>query len=230
MITKGKSAGAYEAMSAEIAAGRQAYVICPRIDEPDPEKELALIAKSAKAEAVRLKKEVFPEFEIGLLHGKMNQKEKDDAMRDFASGSTHILVATSVVEVGVNVPNATSIMIEGAERFGLAQLHQLRGRVMRSSHIARCFLVTKSSANERLRAIAKTHDGFALAEEDLKIRGAGDLYGRSQWGMSDLGMEALQNPRLIEAARTAAKEVVGGAMPHALSERIAQITNTLHVE
>lgn len=230
VITKGKSAAAYEMMRAELAAGRQAYVICPRIDEPDPEKELALIAKSAKAEATRLKKEVFPEFEVGLLHGKMNQTEKDNAMRAFAGGGTHILVATSVVEVGVNVPNATVIMIEGAERFGLAQLHQLRGRVMRSSHRARCFLVTASRANERLKAIAKTHDGFALAEEDLKLRGAGDLYGRSQWGMSDLGMEALKNPRLISAARAAAEEAVQHDMSQTLRDRIAQVAQKLHQE
>ena len=230
VIIKGKSAAAYEIMRAELAAGRQAYVICPRIDEPDPEKELALIAKSAKAEAARLKKEVFPEFEVGLLHGKMNQAEKDGAMRAFAGGDVHILVATSVVEVGVNVPNATVIIIEGAERFGLAQLHQLRGRVMRSSHRARCFLVTTSAANERLRAIAKTHDGFTLAEEDLRLRGAGDLYGRAQWGMSDLGMEALKNPRLISAARTAAEEAVQYDIPHALRERMAQVAQKLHNE
>lgn len=234
IVSKGKNIAAYEEIRGALHDGRQAYVICPRIDEPDPEKELALIAKSAKQEAVRLKKEVFPEYEVGLLHGKMSQKEKDKTMDAFARGIVHVLVATSVVEVGVNVPNATVIMIEGAERFGLAQLHQLRGRVMRSSHKSLCFLVTNSLHNERLRAIEKTHDGFKLAEEDLKLRGAGDLYGRLQWGITDLGMEALKNPRLIEAAREAAKDVVktcaiSPALP-ALTERLNKITQNLHVE
>ena len=128
----------------ELSRGRQAYVICPRIDEPDPEKEMALIAKSVKAEAERLSKEVFPEFSIDILHGKMRPAEKESVMREFARGETDILVATSVVEVGVNVPNATLIVIEGAERFGLAQLHQLRGRVIRSTHQPYCFIFLRN--------------------------------------------------------------------------------------
>ncbi len=233
IVPKEKRTGAYEAMRAEIASGRQAYVICPRIDEPDPEKELALLVKSAKAEAARLKKEVFPECAVGLLHGKMNQKEKDAAMHAFASGGTHILVATSVVEVGVNVPNATMMIIEGAERFGLAQLHQLRGRILRSSHQAYCYLFPTGAAgvkNERLKAVAKTRDGFALAEADLQLRGAGDLYGRAQWGMSDLGMEALKNPRLIEAARETAQSVAQGPLNDSLRGRLAHVLEQLHAE
>ena len=232
IVAKDQRGRAYEATRVQLQHGRQAYVICPRIDEPDPEKELALIAKSAKAEALRLQKEIFPEFTVGLLHGKMNQKEKDDAMREFANGETHVLVATSVVEVGVNVPNATVMLIEGAERFGLAQLHQLRGRILRSAHTALCFLLPQSgsSTNERLKAITKTRDGFALAEEDLRLRGAGDLYGRAQWGMSDLGMEALKNPRLIEAAREAAHMVVKNELGVALRERLAWVTERLHNE
>jgi ATP-dependent DNA helicase RecG len=201
----------YEAIRSELAAGRQAYVICPRIDEPDPQKMNALQAKSAKAEATRLAKEIFPEFSIGLLHGAMTRAEKEAAMRAFEKNETPVLVATSVVEVGVNVPNATVIVIEGAERFGLSQLHQLRGRVQRSSHQAYCFLVpdTKSAISlARLRALERSSDGFALAEADLELRGAGDLYGHSQWGVSDIGMEALKNPRLIETARTEAARIV----------------------
>lgn len=204
-------AGAYESVRRELQKGRQAYVICPRIDEPDPAKVNALQARSAKAEATRLQKDVFPEFTVGLLHGAMKPKEKDDVMRQFTLGKIDILVATSVVEVGVNVPNATAILIEGAERFGLAQLHQLRGRVMRSAHPPVCFLLpeTKSQLSlRRLRTLEKSDDGFKLAEADLENRGAGDLFGRKQWGVSDLGMEALKNPRLIKAARDEARALI----------------------
>jgi ATP-dependent DNA helicase RecG len=234
IVPKGKEEVAYKAIRKELESGRQAYVICPRINEPDPTKELALRVKSAKSEAARLKKEVFPEYEIGLLHSKLNQKEKDSAMRAFVDGKTNILVATSVVEVGVNVPNATVILIEGSERFGLAQLHQLRGRVRRSVHKAYCFLATSSASqasNERLKAVEKTMDGFALAEEDLKLRGAGDLYGKSQWGMSDLGMEALKNPRLINVARESAHTVVEkNTINDALQNRLDRTIEQLHQE
>ena len=155
--------GAYEIIRNEIKMGRQAYVICPRIDEPDPEKEFAIEAKSVKEESKRLKKEVFPEFEIGVLHSKMKPAEKNAVMKDFSDGKIHILVATSVVEVGVNVPNATTIIIEGAERFGLAQLHQLRGRVIRSTHQARCFVFSdgKSEATlKRLNQFSIAKNGF----------------------------------------------------------------------
>lgn len=202
---------AYEDVRRELQKGRQAYVICPRIEEPDPAKINALMAKSAKAEAKRLQKEVFPDHTVGLLHGSMKPKEKDAVMSDFSAGRIDILVATSVVEVGVNVPNATVIMIEGAERFGLAQLHQLRGRVMRSSHPPLCFLLPETKGDvsmKRLRALETSDDGFKLAEADLEARGAGDLLGRKQWGVTDLGMEALKNARLIQAAREEARLIV----------------------
>lgn len=226
---------AYERIREELQKGRQAYVICPRIDEPDPEKQNAIQAKSVKAECARLKKEVFPEFEIGLLHGAMKPKEKDEAMTRFASGEIRLLVATSVVEVGVNVPNATCIVIEGAERFGLSQLHQLRGRVMRSTHQPYCFLFTESrseSTLKRLRALEKSDDGFALAEADLENRGAGDLLGRSQWGVSDIGMEALKNPKLIQAARKEAQQLVssGVSLSNELMLRVQKISGELHGE
>ncbi|HEX8946909.1 MAG TPA: ATP-dependent DNA helicase RecG [Candidatus Paceibacterota bacterium] len=206
-----KREDAYERVRTELAAGRQAYVICPRIDEPDPTKELALQAKSVKAEAARLKKEVFPKATIGILHSKMTPAEKETAMQKFANGQTQILVATSVVEVGVNVPNATVILIEGAERFGLAQLHQLRGRVIRSSHQAYCFALPESygqATRDRLTALTKAKDGFELAEYDLSLRGAGELYGARQWGVSDVAMEALRNVKLVEAARTEAAALI----------------------
>jgi len=201
----------YEHIRAEIKNGRQAYVITPRIDEPDPNKAGALQAKSVKTEAVRLKEKVFPEFEIGVLHGKLRPKEKENVMNDFADGKIQILAATSVVEVGVNIPNATIIVIEGAERFGLAQLHQLRGRVLRSAHQAYCFIFpnTKSQISlKRLRSLAKAQNGFELAEEDLKLRGAGELYGRRQWGISDIGMEAIKNIKMVEAARKEAHGII----------------------
>lgn len=228
-------ARAYDAIHSELKKGRQAYVICPRIDEPDPSKWNAVQAKSAKTEAARLQKETFSAYTVGLLHGAMKPAEKDAVMARFSKGEINILVATSVVEVGVNVPNATIIMIEGAERFGLAQLHQLRGRVQRSSHPPFCFLVAeKAGAHgmKRLRALEKSSDGFALAEVDLETRGAGDLLGKRQSGISDLGMEALRNPRLIEAARTEARELVarGAALPRALEMRVTRLESALHQE
>ncbi len=202
---------AYETMRALLQEGRQAYVICPRIDEPDPDKAFALQAKSVKAEANRLKKDIFPEYEIDILHSKMTPKEKDSVMARFSNHEIDILVATSVVEVGVNVPNATMIMIEGAERFGLSQLHQLRGRVVRSNHQAYCFVVPESrgeSTASRLKALVTAKSGFELAEQDLLQRGPGELGGRKQWGISDIGMEALKNLKLVEAARTEALELI----------------------
>ncbi len=209
IATPGRRTGVYEKIRELLKEGRQAYVICPRIDEPDPTKALALQARSVAAETKRLQKEIFPDYTVEKLHSKMTPAEKEETMSRFEKGTTHILVATSVVEVGVNVPNATVIMIEGAERFGLAQLHQLRGRVQRSTHQSYCFLmVEQSTENARLKAIVSAKNGFELAEKDLSIRGAGELYGRHQWGMSDVGMEALQNLKLVTAARTEAQNLV----------------------
>ncbi len=201
----------YEEIRNRLEAGRQLYVICPRISEPDPDKQTALLVASAEAEAKRLKSDVFPEFEIGLLHGKMTPKEKDKAMKDFENNKTQILVSTSVVEVGVNVPNATMIIIEGAERFGLAQLHQLRGRVARSSHDSYCFVFSDSEREktiERLESLIKAKNGFELAEFDLKQRGPGELSGLRQWGISDIAMEAIKNIKMVEAARIEAKNII----------------------
>ena len=202
---------AYERVRSELSEGRQAYIICPRIDEPDPTKELSVQAKSVKAEAERLKRDVFPDVSIGILHSKMLPKDKEDVMNRFEQNEIQILVATSVVEVGVNVPNATVILIEGAERFGLAQLHQLRGRVIRSSHQAYCFLLPESygpATKERLKALTTAKNGFELAEYDLALRGAGELYGARQWGVSDIAMEALKNIKMVEAARIEAARLV----------------------
>ncbi len=201
----------YEEIRKELVAGRQLYVICPRIDEPDPTKELAVMAKSVTLEAERLKNEVFKEYTIDILHSKMTPAEKESVMTKFEQGKTKILVATSVVEVGVNVPNATMIIIEGAERFGLSQLHQLRGRVIRSNHQAYCYVFPESNGQktkDRLKALTTAKNGFELAEFDLQQRGAGELYGRKQWGISDLAMEAIKNIKMVEASRTEAIRLV----------------------
>ena len=200
----------YEEVMKELKNGRQAYVICPRIDAPDPDKENALNARSVKEEAEALQ-EVFKGYEIDIMHSKMRPTEKENVMREFSEGKIDILVSTSVVEVGVNVPNATIIMIEGAERFGLSQLHQLRGRVIRGNHQAYCYVLTESKSAksaERLQALRTAKNGFELAELDLSIRGAGQLYGRKQWGLSDIAMDALKNIKMVEFARNEAKDLV----------------------
>lgn len=211
IVTPNKREETYEKIRLELNLGRQAYVICPRINEPDPDKELAVNAKSVKEEAKRLKSKVFPEYEIGILHSKMKPAEKDRVMADFKLGKINILCATSVVEVGVNVPNSTVIIIEGAERFGLAQLHQLRGRVIRSNDQAYCYVFAETKSDktiDRLNALKTAKNGFELAEYDLKFRGSGELSGGKQWGVSDIAMEALQNIKMVEAARTEAKILV----------------------
>jgi len=211
IVSPAKRKEVYEQIHAELKKGRQAYIICPRIDEPDPDKEMALNVKSVKEEAKRLKKDVFKEYEIGILHSKLTPNAKEKIMDEFTKGKIDILVATSVVEVGVNVPNATIIIIEGGERFGLAQLHQLRGRVLRSNHQAYCYIFsdTKSEKTfERLRAIKNAKNGFELAEMDLKLRGFGELSGRKQWGISDIGMEAIKNIKMVEAARNEAEAIL----------------------
>lgn len=211
VVTPNKRDATYEKIKKELEEGRQVYVICPRIDEPDPDKQMALNVKSVKAEAKRLSKDVFPDYEIDILHSKMKPAEKEEIMNDFENHEIDILVATSVVEVGVNVPNATVIIIEGAERFGLAQLHQLRGRVIRSNHQAYCYAFADAKSKttiDRLNALKTAKNGFELAEFDLKIRGAGELYGKKQWGLTDVGMEAIKNLKMVEAARKEASEII----------------------
>ncbi len=211
IVLPDKRKSVYEKVRQELHLGRQAYVICPRIEEPDPNKEKAILAKSVREEAKRLKKEVFADFQIDILHSKMTPKQKEETMVRFKNKEIDILVATSVVEVGVNVPNATVIIIEGGERFGLAQLHQLRGRVMRSAHQPYCFIFAESKSKtsvERLKAIKKAKNGFELAEFDLAQRGAGDLLGKKQWGITDLGMEAMKNLKMVQAAREEALSII----------------------
>jgi len=236
MVPEDARGKTYAQVRKELEEGRQCFVICPRIDEPDPEKELALQVKSAKAEAKRLQIEVFPDYDVGLIHSKLSSAEKDKVMQEFLAGTIHILVSTSVVEVGVNVPNATVMVIEGAERFGLAQLHQLRGRVARSNDQAYCYLFTskkKTASVGRLKALVTAKNGFELAEEDLKLRGAGSLTGSQQSGLSDLAMEALKNLKLVEAARSEAASIIASdptLSSHPLLHNRLTHTDTHHFE
>ena len=195
---------AYDLVHEHVQAGRQAFVICPLIEESE-----AVVARSATAEFERLQKDVFPDLRMGLVHGRL--KEKDEVMRAFVSGEVQVLVATAVVEVGVDVPNATVMMIEGADRFGLAQLHQFRGRVGRGAEQSYCLLLTDDPtepALNRLNLMKQIRDGFRLAEEDMRIRGMGELMGSRQHGMSDLAMQALQQPELLSEVRQEAESLL----------------------
>lgn len=215
----------------EIKKGRQIFVICPLIEDSD-----ILEVKSATTEFEKLRK-IFPRFKIGLLHGRLKPKEKEEIMLKFKNKETDVLVSTSVVEVGIDIPNATVMMIEGADRFGLAQLHQFRGRVGRSEYQSHCFLFTDSQAkktHQRLNALIKCENGFELAEKDLKIRGPGEVYGIRQSGMPDLAMANLSNIKLISETRKAAKEIFEKDpllrnYPR-LKERLKEFARNIHLE
>ena len=192
----------YKLIDEQLAQGRQAYVICSLIDG-NPDNEL----KSVQTEFKRLDQAIFKHRKIGLLHGKMKSAEKEEVMRQFSEGEIEVLVSTTVVEVGVDVPNATVILIEDADRFGLAQLHQLRGRVGRSSYQSYCYLMVSSSKapSQRLKEVEKSNDGFYLAEVDLKLRGPGEIYGRAQHGELNLQVATLSDTKMIARAQKAAK-------------------------
>ena len=194
---------AYSFLRSQIEQGHQAFIICPLVEESEK-----IEAKAAVEEHQRLQREVFPDLRLGLLHGRMKGEEKEAVMAAFKRGEFDILVSTSVVELGIDVPNATVILVEGANRFGLAQLHQFRGRVGRSKYPSYCLLVSDSStpeAEERLRAIETTQDGFALAEKDLELRGPGEFFGTRQSGLPELRMAQLSDVRILEQARTEAQ-------------------------
>jgi ATP-dependent DNA helicase RecG len=196
---------AYNFVRRQVAEGRQAFIICPLIEESEK-----IEAKAAVAEHQRLQTEIFPELRLGLLHGRMKAEEKEAIMSAFYRGELHILVSTSVVEVGIDVPNATVMLVEGANRFGLAQLHQFRGRVGRGEHASYCLLLADSptvEAEERLKVIESTQDGFILAEEDLKLRGPGEFFGTRQSGLPDLKVAKLSDVRILEQARAAAQGI-----------------------
>jgi len=195
----------YKLIEEQLLEGRQAYVICSLIDG-NPDNEL----KSVQTEFKRLDQAIFKHRKIGLLHGKMKSSEKEEVMRQFSVGEIDVLVSTTVVEVGVDVPNATVILIEDADRFGLAQLHQLRGRVGRSSYQSYCYLMVSSSKtpSQRLKEVEKSNDGFYLAEVDLKLRGPGEIYGRAQHGELNLQVATLSDTKMIARAQKAAKAFV----------------------
>ncbi len=197
---------AYAFIRRQVEAGRQAFIIYPLVEGDDDEAE----EKAAVNAFQRLQQEIFPHARLGLLHGRMKGDEKDQVMRAFAAGEIDILVSTSVVEVGIDVPNATVIMIESAERFGLAQLHQFRGRVGRGEHKSYCILISEGAtpeAVERLRAMETIQDGFRLAEKDLELRGPGDFFGTRQSGLPPLRLARLSDTRTLELARQVAQRI-----------------------
>jgi ATP-dependent DNA helicase RecG len=194
---------AYRLIDSQLEAGHQAFIICPLVEESDKSEE-----KAAVEEQTRIQSEIFPQYKVGLLHGRLNPREKEEVMTRFRDNDYQILVSTSVVEVGVDVPNATVMLVEGAHRFGLAQLHQFRGRVGRGEAKSTCILIAQSAEtieNERLKAMEETNDGFILAERDLENRGAGDFLGTRQSGYSELKLASLTDVKLIEKARRQAK-------------------------
>lgn len=197
---------AYDFVRRQIKLGRQAFVVCPLIED-SPKLEV----KSVTQEYEKLKKRIFPDLKIQMLHGKMKAKEKEEIMRNFNDGTIDVLVSTSVIEVGIDIPNATIMLIEGADRFGLAQIYQFRGRVGRGQHQSYCLLFTESatkSVQERLGAIVKAKNSFELAERDLQIRGPGEFLGTRQSGIPDYLMNALKNLELVQLARDEAKKIL----------------------
>jgi ATP-dependent DNA helicase RecG len=206
LLTHSQIGKAYQLIRQEIVKGRQAYIVFPLIEESE-----TLSAKAATSEAERLQQEVFQDLRIGLLHGKMRPEEKDTVMSRFAAGETDILVSTTVVEVGVDVPNSTVMVIENADRFGLSQLHQLRGRVGRGSHQSYCVLVSDSRAEAtltRLSILTESEDGFWISEKDLELRGPGEFLGTRQSGLPDFVLaDLLEDKEILERARQAAMTI-----------------------
>ena len=206
VVPSDRRAAAYDFIRKEIRNGRQAFVICPLIEESE-----AIEARAATDEHQRLSTEVFPDLRLGLLHGRMTPRGKDQVMAAFRDGDIDILVSTAVVEVGIDVPNATVMVVEGAHRFGLSQLHQFRGRVGRGEHKSYCLLLSEFStpeAKERLSAVERIHDGFQLAEVDLDLRGPGDLFGTRQSGLPSLKVARLSDQDLLKTAREEAAELL----------------------
>jgi len=198
---------AYAFVRSQVNEGRQAFIICPLVEESEK-----VEAKAAIEEHARLQRDVFPNLKLGLLHGRMKASEKEEVMSAFARNELQVLVSTSVVEVGIDVPNATVMMIEGANRFGLSQLHQFRGRVGRGQHPSFCLLLADSSSalsDERLQAIVSTQDGFKLADIDLQIRGPGEFFGTRQSGEPELRLVGIGDRDLLEQAREQAERVIG---------------------
>jgi len=243
---------AYDFIREQIKNGQQAFVICPRIEKANGESQMANSnnwqsaisnkrtwddVKAVKEEFEKLSKEIFPDLKIVMLHGKLKAKEKEKIMADYKNKKTDILVSTSVVEVGIDIPNATVMMIEGSERFGLAQLYQFKGRVGRGEHQSYCFLFTESSSRatwQRLKAIATAKNGLELAEKDLAIRGPGEFYGTRQWGLPDLTMASLSDAELIKSCRKEAEKLLAKDAElenyPLLKEKLKNFQESLHLE
>ena len=246
LVGAGARAAMYDDIREQIRQGRQAFVICPVIETVTPTDSgtarqrrfnpLWAQAKAVEDEHKRLSTEVFPDLKVAMLHGRMKPVQKERVMREFKQGWHDILVSTSVIEVGVDVPNATVMLIEGAERFGLAQLHQFRGRVGRAEHESVCYLVPteEGTASSRLRALVGTDDGFKLAEADMKIRGPGEFFGLKQSGMPDLTMAALADVELIKKARLAARLIMRSdptlSRTPLLRDQLAHARTLVHAE
>ena len=239
----------YQFIRNEAKNGRQVFVVCPRIEISDPKSEVRTSGRQSKMnilwadvkaveeEYKKLSQEVFSDLKVAMLHGKLKPKEKNGIMSDFKNRKYDILVSTSVIEVGVDVPNATVMMVESAERFGLAQLHQFRGRVGRSGHPSYCLLFSSSgdkSTNQRLKALVNCDDGFELAEKDMAIRGPGEFMGTKQSGMPDLAMASLANIDLIKKAHLEArlllKEDPSLSRYPLLKERLNEFQKMTHFE
>ena len=212
VIREDKRQRMYRFVRQQVEEGRQVYIICPAVEEDPGEGEPLPDLKAVKVHAEQLQQKTFPDLRLGILHGKMRPREKEETMAAFARGEIQILVSTTVVEVGVDVPNASLIVIESADRFGLSQLHQLRGRVGRGQHPSYCVLVTSSRSPEalqRLRTLAATADGFQIAEEDLKLRGPGDFFGDRQHGLPQLKVASLTGDvALLREAQDAARAIL----------------------
>jgi ATP-dependent DNA helicase RecG len=233
----------YDFIRDKVKEGRQVFVICPRIEPSEEGEEKTptifkkLELKSVKEEFEKLSKNIFPDLKVQMLHGQMKPKEKEKTMSDFKGKKIDVLVSTSVIEVGVDVPNAAIMMIEGADRFGLAQLYQFRGRVGRSEHQSYCFLFTDSESKDtqaRLKAILTAKNGFELAEKDLAIRGPGEFLGTEQTGLPDIVMENLQNVELVRNSRMAASQILKksptlASFP-ALRNRLSEFERRIHLE
>ena len=247
VVSPSKRPDAYGFIKEQILKGRQAFVICPRIEPGTKDEEerkvlsesqqKLLDLKSVKEEFERLSKNIFPDLKIAMLHGKLKNTEKENIMKDFQDKKYDILVSTSVIEVGVDVPNASIMMIEGADRFGLAQLYQFRGRVGRSEHQSYCLLFTDSdstSTQYRLDSLLTAKNGFELAEKDLQLRGPGQFLGKEQTGLPDIAMDALKNIELVKAAKSSAEELLSNDPDFSknplLAERFKEFHQNIHYE
>jgi len=230
LIDHGSRDALYARLATEVANGAQAYIICPLVEESE-----TLAAKSAEKVYEELSNNYFKNSSVGLLHGRMKPEEKEQAMKAFAANEIQVLIATTVVEVGVDVPNASIMVIESAERFGLAQLHQLRGRVGRGDAQSYCYLLLspETEPNRRLRAVASSNDGFRLAEYDLQLRGAGAIYGAAQHGALDLRVAKLTDTELIVEARRAAQEFIDRhenlVQYKEIEERVRRLQSVTHL-